>query len=132
MTTTTLTFPGGVAAKFDELLARRTYLGLIEGRPDQELNAQELAGLQEAATGLWGDRARALVPPREDARGALPKWLCAAWLTCTEPRGQGDPDMMGSELVLLWAQDEPPRVGEIPQEIIAAVDWATQASNFDY
>jgi uncharacterized protein (TIGR02996 family) len=126
-----------------ELRQWRTYGGLLEGSPNDEINQQILRHAQtEAARGAISANSY-LIPPVIRNRlqkgwdiaprqyQFLPATACVGRFTST-PRSN-DSNYHASELVIIWFQDEfafP--IDPAVREQIRAIDWEKHATDFDY
>src|SRR5262249_6861667 len=85
----------------------RTYAGLLEGRPNAEMNARIIERELTDRAGSGARRKPHLIPPVIDARDpahpVLPPVCLRAWVWCNDPI---DPAFMGSALVVVWFADE--------------------------
>ena len=115
----------------------RTYGGLLEGSPNEELNNEIIQHALSRMEWVWGKRKTHLIAPRvntEDSeRPSLPSTELTAWLTCNEPV---DKRYMGSELVLVWYVDdkefESSKVQDLTSAALKKIDWKELAADFDW
>jgi hypothetical protein len=60
----------------------------------------------------------------------IPKIACAARFVSVEPAR--DPSMHGSQLVLLWFQEDFGLTDQLALDSLKTVDWDSKASDFEY
>jgi hypothetical protein len=93
-----LTLDCGRRVTLDAFDYSRTYAGLLEGRPNAEMNARIIE--RALAKGSWGQRKTHLIPPVIDERDpehpVMPPACLRAWLWCNDPI---DPAFQGPALV---------------------------------
>ena len=112
----------------------RTYAGLLEGRPDTEMNARIIERQLTARDESWGRRKTYLFPPvidnRDPAYPVLPPACLRAWVWCNDPI---DPAFMGSELVIVWFADEchAELIADVVFRAIRGLPWEQLAEDFD-
>lgn len=113
----------------------RTYGSLLEGLPNSQLNERII---EQALTGReksWGKRKAHLIAPNIDLRDAkhpqLPPVGLRVWLTCYEPV---DPAFMGSELVVVWFEQECHHepISKVVYRAIRSLAWDRLAADFDW
>jgi hypothetical protein len=130
-----LTLDCGRRVSLDAFHYSRTYASLIEGRPNAGLNAQIIQAALTERDGSWAQRRTHLIPPVADARvpehPVLPPVVLKAWLTCNEPV---DPSFMGSELVVIWFQDEchAEPIADVVFRAVRGLPWEQLAADFDW
>lgn len=113
----------------------RTYAGLLEGRPNAELNARILEDAVTRREAVWGKRPIHLISPVIDNSDTdhpvLPPVLLRAWLVCSEPV---NPEFMGSELVVVWFCDEchGESIEEFVLRAVRTLPWDQLAGDFDW
>jgi hypothetical protein len=113
----------------------RTYAGLLEGRPNAEMNARIIERAVAEREGSWGKRAVHLIPPATDGTDpthpVLPSALLRAWLTCYQPV---NPAFMGSELVVVWFTDEchAEPIADVVFRAVRRLPWEQLADDFDW
>jgi len=111
-----------------------TYLSLLEGRPNREMNDDIVKKAAHEMRPLWGDRQTHVIPPAVDESDpqhpALPPVRFTVWLTCYQPI---NPENAGSELVVVWFQSE--CSGQPIDQIIAngirQLPWDKLARDFE-
>ena len=107
------------------------YSGLIDGMSEAWQRNKFDAFMKKLAD-RWGSRPNVVVEPEIAIMGGAPyrpPQLCAAWLVAGGTRarqGQGDG---GSELVVIWYQQDEGEGGLIPSRVANAIDWHEQARN---
>jgi len=111
-----------------------TYAGLIEGRPNAEVNEMIIAGLT-AQKYPSSPRKIHVIPPKVDDRNPkhpiLPEVCLRAELVCIEPIGQ---KFQASDLTVVWFDDEC-RTEPIENVVFRAVrglPWNELARGFDW
>ena len=124
----------GETVKLEALHLERTYLGLLEGWPNAEGNAEILAEAISRMERLWGERRVHVIAPavrQEEGHPLLPELTLFAWLTSPTPV---NPEYMGSELVVVWFAPERPGVSlsALISEAVRDLPWASLAMDFDY
>jgi hypothetical protein len=126
--------------RIDAIHIAKTYAGVLEGLPSTEETLEHARALAKT---LWGPRATMLVPPatrttltrdlrRQVSPGEMelqrcPEWTIIAWLNAPSMDKSND----GSELVVIWFQDEIPY--EIPGELLhdfGCGTWEKHASDW--
>ena len=125
----------GRRVSLDELDYSHTYAGLLEGRPDAQMNAQiiERALSFREAPGI--KRSVHLIPPLVDnsipAHPKLPPIRLRAWLTCDEPV---NPQFMGSDFVVVWfSQDcHNASISDVVFQAVRGLPWEQLARDFDW
>jgi uncharacterized protein (TIGR02996 family) len=118
----------------DTFYCHRTYIGLLEGRPNHQMNEELLKQARTRMHPLWGERKTYLVPPVIDESDPehprLPPVCLTAWLTCFQPIKEPN---AGSELVVVWFRGE--FEGEPMEQVIAdgirALRWEELAEDFE-
>jgi hypothetical protein len=124
----------GARISFSEILLRETYSCLLEGTPNARVNKVILDGIPGTVAQVFGDRPHLVVPPEiapglQEHEVRLPRVLCFADATSLQP--VHDPDMDGSELVLVWFQDHPaPPISPAVLPRLTALKWAQFARDF--
>ena len=112
----------------------RTYAGLLEGYPTEEMNTRLQTSAVERTKQLWGERATFLMPPSistEKGYPSLPPVECWVWLSHHAPITEaGD----GSELVVVWYREDcdSDSVVSIVSKAVRGLDWNSLASDFKY
>jgi uncharacterized protein (TIGR02996 family) len=112
----------------------RTYIGLMEGRPNRDMNEHILEGARTRMRPVWGERMTHLVPPVIDESDpehpVLPPVCLTAWLTCYQPIREPN---AGSELVVVWFRGE--FAGEPMEQVIfegiRGLAWEELAADFE-
>jgi hypothetical protein len=123
----------GRSVAVQALYYQRTYLSLLEGRPDRELNDGLLEEARAEMIPLWGKRPVHIIPPvlnqSDPAHPVLPRVRFTAWLCCYQPIEEPN---AGSELVVVWFQEECPGVAldEILRSAIRSLPWEELAQDF--
>jgi uncharacterized protein (TIGR02996 family) len=123
----------GRSVCLDAFYCDRTYGGLLEGRPDRQLNDEILERAQTRMRQLWGVRKTHLVPPvineSDPQHPVLPPVCLTAWLVCFQPIKEPN---AGSELVVVWFRGA--FEGEPMEQVIAdgiqALPWDELAADF--
>jgi hypothetical protein len=118
----------------DAFYCKSTYIGLLEGRPDRQMNEKILERARTEMRRLWGERRTYLAPPVIDQSDpehpALPPVCLTAWLTCFQPIKEPN---AGSELVVVWFRGE--FAGEPMTQVLAdgirALPWEALAEDFE-
>jgi hypothetical protein len=123
----------GRSVAVDALYYQRTYLSLLEGRPDREMNERIIEAARMEMHWLWGDRQVYVIPPRIDESNPkhpmLPQVRFTAWLCCYEPI---KPPNFGSELVVVWFRNEchGEALEDIVNDAIRSLPWDKVARDF--
>jgi hypothetical protein len=118
----------------DALYYQRTYLSLLEGRPNREMNDRILDKVRTEMAPLWGSRRVYVIPPEinesDPAHPVLPKMRFTAWLTCYKPIAEPN---AGSELVVVWFREECPGepLEKIVGDAIRSLPWEELAEDFE-
>ena len=124
----------GRSVAVDAVYYQRTYLSLIEGRPNREMNDRILAKVRTEMTPLWGERTVYIIPPNinesDAAHPVLPVVRFTAWLTCYQPIMKSN---AGSELVVVWFREEchTESMEEIVGSAIRSLKWDDVAKDFE-
>jgi hypothetical protein len=124
----------GRSVAVEALYYQRTYLSLLEGRPNQDMNDRILEKVRTEMAPLWGNRRVYVVPPAinesDPKHPVLPPVRFTAWLCCYQPIKEPN---AGSELVVVWFQeectDEP--LDEIVHDAIRSLAWEELAQDFE-
>jgi hypothetical protein len=130
-----LTLDCGRQVTLDAFDYKRTYLGLLEGRPDAEMNARIIERALDEREGSWGLRKTHLIPPVIDERDpehpVMPPACLRAWVWCNDPI---DPAFMGSALVVVWFADEchADTIADVVFRAIRGLPWEQLAEDFDW
>ena len=111
-----------------------TYSGLLEGFPNDEINAGEVAACRQQIEALYGrGRPIHVLPPVVSLKRGhphLPPVTCWVWLTSNQPVRDANQD--GSHLFLIWFSDADSN--QTLQNLIAAAAqdlvWALVAQDF--
>lgn len=110
----TITLVSGRPLVLEALHVQQTYLGLLEGRPNAEINDEVVDELRGQAAKLWGQRRVHVVHPHGASPGdALPAWACVGWFS-SKPIQPSEGDT--SELVVVWFEHS---VFEVPLRALA-------------
>ena len=118
----------------DAFYCQRTYLSLLEGRPNREMNERIIECSKSEMRPLWGERQVYVIPPVLDqsdlTHPALPPIRFTAWLTCYEPIQS---ENAGSELVAIWFRPEcdGQSLAQIIQDGIHDIQWEKLARDFE-
>lgn len=123
----------GRSVAVQALYYHRTYLSLLEGSPDRELNDRILEEVRTEMDPLWGGRRVYVIPPEinesDSAHSYLPPVRFTAWLYCRPVPKVND----GSELVVVWFRDE--CSGETMEQIVGgairSLPWDELAEEFE-
>ena len=115
----------------------RTYSGLIEGAPNDEMNNRIIQSALSRMEKIWGKRQTHLIRPKIDTtepeHPSLPSTELTAWITCNEPVNS---HYMGSELVLVWYIDdeefEASSIRDVTSAALRTIDWSELAADFDW
>ena len=125
----------GQTVSVEAFLYDLTYSGLLEGSPNENLNAWFIEQALSRPAKLWGTRKVYMIPPTLDvtdpARTTLPRLNLHVWLTCTEPV---DPMLQGSELVVTWFADESHTqpLADVISDVVRQLQWKQLARDFAY
>lgn len=112
----------------------RTYISLLEGRPNRRMNDDIITKAKKMMQPLWGERRTHVIPPAIDesdpAHPCLPPVCLIAWLTCFEPIVAGN---TGSELVVVWFREEfeGQSMGRVIADGIQSIRWEELAADFE-
>jgi hypothetical protein len=123
----------GRSVALQALYYQRTYLSLLEGSPDRELNDRILEQVESEMEPLWGGcRVHVILPEIDESNPAhsnLPPVRFTAWLYCPPVAKVND----GSELVVVWFREdcsgEP--LDQIVGEAIRSLPWDELAEVFE-
>jgi hypothetical protein len=130
-----LTLDCGRRVTLDAFDYAHTYAGLLEGRPNAEMNARIIERELTERDGSWGRRKTHLIPPviddRDPAHPVLPSVCLRAWVWCNDPI---DPAFMGSALVVVWFADEchAEPIADVVFRAIRGLPWEQLAEDFDW
>lgn len=128
----TVTLAGGRAIRLEKIAARRTYLSMISGRPDDSIQQHTLDELKDFSKRVLDVEDSIIIPPAIVARehaGEVwteypPAFVAALFFSIGGARRGG----MFSELAVGWFQ---PRLHPLmPDDILAAIqklDWTNLA-----
>lgn len=124
----------GRSVAVEALYFQRTYLSLLEGRPNLEMNDGILKKVRDEMVPLWGNRRVYVVPPAINdsvpKHPLLPRLRFTAWLSCYQPIKEPN---AGSELVVVWFRedcaDEP--MDKIVHDAIRSLLWDELAQDFE-
>ena len=124
----------GESISLNSFYSERTYAGLLEGLPTPEMNTKILARARSRMSALWGQHATHIIRPaarQEREHTIFPELTYFAWLTSCTPI---NPDVMASELVVVWFAPEQTDVplSTIVSEAIRDIPWARLAREIDY
>lgn len=110
----------------DRALIQRTYLGVLEGRPnslDNDRIIRRFVSWVEQSTGY--DVPHVIQPQIDESKGhpRLPEYACAIELTSSQPAADKAADM--SYAVVVWFQSENPLLGlpAVP-EMVDGLKWS--------
>ena len=131
----TLTLADGREIHAESLAARRTYLGLLAGVPNDEINERELSELKEFCNRALLVKDSVIIPPVMTAHESHdlhwnqypPIFVAAEFLCLQDPDGS----INFSKLAVGWFQTTLHPI--IADDILAAIkqlDWANLASEF--
>lgn len=115
----------------------RTYGGLLEGRPDEEMNNRILRGAVIRMQSIFGKRKTHLILPKVDMTNSkyptLPSTELTAWLTCDDSVNE---KYMGSETLIVWyLQDklfEECTIREATSAALHTINWSELAQDYDW
>jgi hypothetical protein len=123
----------GRSVAVEALYYQRTYLSLLLGRPDQEMNDCILEETRTEVAGLWNARRVYVIPPlineSDPAHPVLPPVCLAARLCCYQPIAEPN---AGSALVVVWFREECPDepMDKIVSNAIRSLPWEDLAEDF--
>lgn len=127
-------------AHIDMFVQWRTYKGVLEGVPNRSINNRYIESALKNAIRYCGHVPVYLIEPtqtihREDTEHpeytvmSLPEVTCIAKLSSYEPAK--DPDMVGSELIVVWYQDTMAMpIDEAILEQMKRINWSELAQDF--
>lgn len=133
-----LTLDSGLKVRADAIECSYTYGGLLEGRPNEEVNARILKYLQTKLGKIWGGRKNHLLPPQIDRSDPehplLPPAMMIAWLDSVEHMEGGIHGRIRlSQLVVGWFtrsfSDRP--LIDILQQELHALPWHELAEEYE-
>jgi hypothetical protein len=106
-----------------------TYDGLLEGRPNEELNTRFVQRAISSAQEKFGSWPVHLIPPkiRNGKHPELPNFRCIGLFQASATK---DPDMHASGCVLVWFQEK--TVVDGIELSLVDIDWWTIAKDFEY
>jgi hypothetical protein len=119
----------------NEILIRRTYDGVLLGRPNERTNQMLLTRFEQWVGGQRSVEMPFIIEPelKIDTREGqhLPAYACAVRITHTEPAHDKSRDM--SSTVIVWYQQANPLFGgmEIVEKLKDLI-WADVATDGDY
>ncbi|MCD9014397.1 hypothetical protein [Parachryseolinea silvisoli] len=114
----------------DGFVYGRTYGGLLEGRPNRNVNKRILE--RQKCPSEWGSRKVLVIQPLDrDLENFLPPSIYKVWLNSNDPINSV---FMGSELVIIWFDETPGErsIKDIIEKRVREVDWDKNAQDFDY
>lgn len=115
------------AIDIEAIYCQRTYQGVGVGKPDEEMNQDVVTGITRRTQLLWPGTPVAVVNGL--GQDVLPQFCIAAMAYSSQPIH--DPDMHGSELVLVWFTDVLPFGAELPGiSDLQAFAWEEHARDF--
>lgn len=124
-----------IDVRIDSYHLRRTYLGLLEGKPDRKINQEIVESFTQSLQEVWGHRTLLMIWQKEGLVSApadvLPAWICAAWASSDFPPREDD---HGSELVIVWFEESISNmdIESCTARIINLLDWQKYATGFCY
>jgi hypothetical protein len=124
----------GRSVSVDSFFYTSAYGGLMEGRPNRQLNEQLVEEIKKLMMRLWLTKTH-VIPPQfsesDSDHPILPPIAFGACLRCNDPI---DSRYMGSHLVVVWFGYEcdslPP--SEVVKKGVHAVAWEKLAQDFDW
>lgn len=134
-----LQLKSGRTISLKELHQSSVYEGVLEGAPTHADNARLVAGLVERVAELFGapvemipptERTLDRSPTRRGQPALIPKIASAGRFVSRDPAR--DPSMHGSQLVLLWFQEELGLTDQQALDSLKTVDWNSKATDFEY
>jgi hypothetical protein len=124
----------GRSVAVEALYYQRTYLSLLEGRPNREMSDRILKQARTEMAPLWGERRVYVIPPEvnesDPAHPALPPLRFTAWLCCYQPI---EAPNAGSQLVVVWFWQKCPGepLDKIVGDAIRSLPWENVAQAFE-
>jgi hypothetical protein len=124
----------GRSVAVEALYYQRTYLSLLLGLPDQEMNDGIVEETRTEVARLWNARRVCVIPPvineSDPAHPVLPPVCFAARLCCYQPIVEPN---AGSALVVVWfrgeCSNEP--MDKIASAAIRSLAWEKLAEDFE-
>jgi hypothetical protein len=125
-----ITLDSGRVVTLSELHQRRTYAGLLAGKPDRRLNLALIEETTREATScaLAGADAVVFAPPSELIASRLPAIACVAVFHSGELRGGSEP--YTSMTFVWWQEAFGAMFPACVQQAISAVDWESRAQEW--
>jgi hypothetical protein len=135
----------GRAIRLDVLYQWRTYAGLLEGLPTEELNRRLVTEALDRVRERLGTAAAYLIPPVEQLiegpksylggrfgrLAQLPAIVCAATFDSFQPAQDAQAD--GSSLTVVWFQDDfALPIDKAVLDQLQAIDWVSHAHDGYY
>ena len=119
----------GRSVYLDSLDYSRTYGGLLEGRPNADMNARITARACEK-TNYPPHLVAPVVDNSDPDHPALPPVQIVVEVWCNDPIGDG----MGSHAAIIWYRDawDSQSLTDVVFDGIRAVDWNAVAKDFDW
>lgn len=122
-----------MTVRLDEIYIRRTYGEWLMGIPQHE---EAIKAATSRMVKMWGSgRPIVTLDPtlterktRQGTVKVLPEWEFHCWLVSNEIVPNGESFDAGSHLIAIWWDDRPTYDLD---KVLAQIDWAKTAQNFD-
>jgi hypothetical protein len=134
-----LQLKSGRTVALQEIHQSSVYEGVLGGMPTHADNARLVADLVARVAERFGIPVE-LIPPTErpldrppTRRGqpaVIPKIACAGRFVSLQPAR--DSSMHGSQLVLVWFQEDFGLADQLALDSLKTVDWNSKAADFEY
>jgi len=85
------------------MYCQQTYLSLLEGGPSRSFDEWVIEEVKTEMKPLWGNRKTHVILPPNFGERSMPFMRFSVWLSCNKPI---DPQNVGSELVVVWFQNQ--------------------------
>lgn len=117
----------------DGIFSRRTYSGLIEGKPNREMTDREISDLKKIAKSFCWIKPYVHLDIDIDER-PLRRIAYVAWVTSSETIAKDNGCTCGSHACIIWFEDkqQDARVSMYKMLEDLGEEWETIAENWDY
>lgn len=120
----------GVSVTVEALSLKRTYSGILEGKPHEIINRRIFQNADYPSE--WGKRkVLKLSPSEEDFHAELKPFMFSVWL---DSLGFVDSKYDGADLVVIWFEDAPndKSLESCIADAVADLDWNKHAKGYEF